>query len=189
MVRGQAALLLVIGALLVSACGFHLRGSVSAALPFDTLHIRDRANDGMLTSQLKTALSRSDVSMVDDPDQADVVLTLRQVRSEQRVLTISPSGNVEEYAVYYTVDFTLWDKQEAGPGLVQTIELQRDYTYDEDQVLETGQEKDRLVRAMRTDAVRNLLQRMQAMNRDSQSNVIEQEESENVPGLQEQSRP
>ena len=73
------ALLLVASALLLSACGFQLRGSYP--LPFATLHLAGIPEVAELHAQIKrTVEAGSGTRIVGTPKEAEATLTLIQLR-------------------------------------------------------------------------------------------------------------
>ena len=86
--------LLLLTVLLLSACGFHLRGQ--AGMPFDTLYL-DAANPGTpFIADLRRNLEANKVKLVGTAEQADVVLNIVLEAPEKQILTRGGSGRVNE---------------------------------------------------------------------------------------------
>ncbi|HEX9811177.1 MAG TPA: LPS assembly lipoprotein LptE, partial [Burkholderiales bacterium] len=123
-------LLLATYYLLLVSCGFHLRGTGDAALPASLATVRvvpftQLANDP-LTVAVRAALAQAGASIVDAPEAPAVVLLGEQ--TETRVASVSTAtAKASGYLVVYSASFRLDGPQ---PLAVQTIRLQRSYSFD-----------------------------------------------------------
>jgi LPS-assembly lipoprotein len=146
-------LIIVFFLLALTACGFHLRGT--ADLAFKTLYIQS----GPLTikKDLIRSLKVNGVTVVDDPQQAELLLDLILERQQQNILSLSGGGLVREYELVYFVEFRLRNPSNEVWGPVQRVEGRRDYSYDDSQLLAKQFEEERLYEDMRTDAVREIM--------------------------------
>ena len=144
----------------VVGCGFHLRGNVELPQGLQTLALDGTASE-VLMSQLRRSLYNNGAVLV-PRSEAPVVLQLGRDQFERRVITLSTSGKAREYALTLRVGFTLQDTE--GKALIaqQVIELERDYRFDETNVLGSGGEEAQLKREMLRDAASRILQRLQA---------------------------
>lgn len=152
-------LLLLLCALALTACGFHLRGMTQ--LSFKTLHI-EKNGASNIARELQRSLATSGVTVVPKPENAEMLLDLMQEDTEKRILSLSGGGRVREYELIYRVTLrlrsatsTLWDAP-------HTIELRRDFTYDDSELLAKEGEEARLISTMRSDAVREIMRRLSA---------------------------
>jgi LPS-assembly lipoprotein len=80
--------------------------------------------------------------------------------NEERILSLSGTGVVREYELFYRVNFRLREPASETWGPVQVVENRRDFTYDDTQLLAKQYEQQRLYEDMRTDAVRELMRRL-----------------------------
>jgi len=161
--RGRLAALLAL-TLAVSACGFQLRGVGS--LPFESLYVQDTGAPS-IERELKRSLKSSGVRLESAPEQAQASLDLMSEHFEKKILSLSSAGKVKEYDVIYRVIFRM---REAGSEVwesPQTVELHRDYTYSDTELLAKDYEEARLAVNMRTDAVREIMRRVGSMKRQN----------------------
>jgi LPS-assembly lipoprotein len=163
-----AAGLLAASVLLLSACGFELRGSTPAStLPFATLYIDNQltgiaANSGVAID-LKRRLSRSGATtIVDDRKAAEAVVQIQNELRDRQILSLNSQGRVREYTLNYRVIFRLTDGagRELRPS--DTVLVQRTLTFNENQVLAKEGEEQSLYRDMQSDMVGQLLRRIGA---------------------------
>lgn len=147
-------------ALLVSACGFQLRGT--AILPFSTLYVQ-AAPTSQFATQLKRAVrAGSGTRIADRPEQAEVILQIMSELQEKQILSLGGGGRVSEYQLRYRVSFRLTDSKNREHIPASEIVLRRDYSFSDDQALSKESEEALLYRDMRSDAVSQLVWRLQA---------------------------
>ena len=150
----------LLAAALLAGCGFQLRGT--AALPFNSMYVQ-AASTSVFAIQLKRAVvSGSGARITERPEQAEVILQILSELQEKQILSLSGGGRVSEYQLRYRVSFRLTDSKNREHIPTSEILLRRDYTYNDSQVLATESEEALLYRDMRTDAVSQLVRRLQA---------------------------
>ena len=121
------------------------------------------ASTSVFAIQLKRAVvSGSGSRITERPEQAEVILQILSELQEKQILSLSGGGRVSEYQLRYRVSFRLTDSKNREHIPASEIVLRRDYTYNDSQVLATESEEALLYRDMRTDAVSQLVRRLQA---------------------------
>ncbi|NOY63507.1 MAG: hypothetical protein GXP10_10245 [Gammaproteobacteria bacterium] len=157
--------LLITLLLLVEACGFRLRGSTDISLTLADTYVTGSAAQSRLAVELRRALRQSGVTVVESRDVAEQILTLDAERKGRRAASLNTRGNIQDYELRYEVDFSLSSR--AGEVVLprQTVTLVRSYSYDQDQVLAKDREEQSLYRTMRSELVRNIMRRLQAVAR------------------------
>ncbi len=145
-------------ALLLSACGFHLRGAYT--LPYESLYI-DLPDNSVLGAGLKRQIRASGgTRMPELKEEAQAIfLQITELR-ERQILSLSTSGRVREVRLRFRFAFRVVDPK--GRDLVPTtgIELSRDLTYDDSAILAKDQEEQLLWRDMESDLVQQVLRRL-----------------------------
>ena len=150
---------MLLAAVMLSACGFHLRGP--ANLPFKTIYL-DFSGNSSLGTELKRYIRASGVTILDDPAEAEAVLQVLADTREKKILTLNTNGRVREYSLYQRFSF-LVKKPDGKVTIAPTeIVLRRDITYDENQALAKQAEEALLYRDMQTDLVQQILRRLSA---------------------------
>jgi len=96
-----------------------------------------------------------------DRTEATAVLRLINDRYDQRVLSVGHGNQVLEYELYYAVQFELVEV--GGDSLVarKTIQLIRDYTYDQNDVLGRQNEQNIIRKDMVREAADRVLRTIQ----------------------------
>jgi LPS-assembly lipoprotein len=143
----------------IAGCGFHMRGTES--LPFRTMYIPG-ATGGIALDLKRNIQSGTDVKLVDDAKSADAILELANERREKIILSLSGSGRVREFRLRYSVSFRVHDLKGQDFVPTSTVQLTRDMTYDDTEILAKEAEEQLLFRDMQTDMVQQVLRRLAA---------------------------
>ena len=154
------AFVLCLLAPVLNSCGFQLRGQ--AAIPYQTLFV-ETPGYSLFANDLERAIrSGSDTKVVTSRDDAQAILRILSEQQEKRILSLSSGGRVREFELRYRLNYRLTDR--AGNDLAPPgqIDLRRDMTYDDTQVLAKESEEQLLYRDMKKDAVQQMLRRLSA---------------------------
>lgn len=163
--RRMKALLALALVVLVSGCGWHLRGGGDASLAGGTPVAFEAKNpDSEFARLVRRKLEGSGAELV-AADKATGARRLSIIgeRREKRELTVNTLGRVSEYELILHIDYLI-----AAPGVegqVQTLSASRPYTYDQTRVLAVADEEDFLVTDMRRDLADQLLRRLERAGR------------------------
>lgn len=156
MIRIKNTLILT-SVLFISACGYQLRGSMD--LPEGLKSIYLQAASSQLTNTFKRTLSSSGGELVEQMAQAGIVVQLVKEKMDRRVLSLSSTGRANEYEIIYSLKFTLLNA--AGKVLFenQTVEINRDYFNDQEDVLGKNNEEQTIREEMYRQAVQKIISR------------------------------
>lgn len=146
-------------ALLLASCGFHLRGD--ATFPFATVFVNAPSSPPITTELTRAITSGSATKVVENATAAEVVLDVPIVADDKDVLSLSSGGSVREYQLVKRVAFRLHDKNGVDWMPAGEVIIRRSYTFNETQVLARDLQEQRLLREMQTDAVQQIIRRMQ----------------------------
>jgi len=114
--------------------------------------------------QMRRLLRGSGTKVVDEPDQAEAKLILRNETQERRVLSVGTTGKVREYELHYGLLFEVRDKDGKLRLPQQAIDVKRDFSFDGTDVLGKEQEQQMLYDDLHHEAAAALLQRLQAIS-------------------------
>src|SRR4029077_6844101 len=121
------------------------------------------ASSPPLAAELRRALGAAgSAKLADAAKDAEVILDIPVVANDKEVLSLSSAGSVLEYLLIKRVQFRLHDadgNEWLPPG---EISLRRSYTFSETEVLARNAQEQRLLKEMQTDAVQQLIRRLQA---------------------------
>ena len=143
-------------ALLLSGCGFQLRGT--ADLPFDTVFVS--GSGGIVLDIKRNIQAGSRTLVVDDPKTAQAVLEFTQESRQKDILSLSAAGRVREFRLLYRVGFRVHDGKGGEYLPVSTLQLARYITYSDADVLAKETEEQLLYRDMQSDMVRQIIRRL-----------------------------
>lgn len=147
---------LLLSALLLSACGFHLRGQ--ASMPFATLYLE--AAGTPLVAELRRGLEANNVRLVSSADKADVVLNIVSEIPDKQILSLGGSGRVTEYQLRYRVSLRAYDNK--GQDWIPAVEMEqlRDFSYNDTAILAKESEEALLQQSMLGDMAQQILRRL-----------------------------
>lgn len=153
--------MLAVGATsLLGACGFRLRGSDQAALPFKTIYLGFPPNSPLGTELRRYIQAGGGTLVVKIPKEAEVLLDVLSETRQKVILSLNSQGRVSEYSLYYKFTFQIRDNSGKIWLAPTDIVLKRDITFNDAQVLSKESEEASLYRDMQTDLVQQILRRL-----------------------------
>jgi len=145
--------------LILSACGFHLKGT--APLPFTTLYT-NISPDSEFGAHLRRAILAASpgLRLVDAPEDAQARLVQLSQQQSLRDISIDARGRVEEYELNLEFSFQVTDAQ--GRFLLEptTLRAQRELPYDPDVVQARESEIATVFRNMRLSMIDRIIRRL-----------------------------
>ncbi len=121
---------------LLAGCGFRLQGAAE-----------------------RRGLDRNEVQMAPSAGEADAVIRVRVDRATRRVLAVSSRNTPTEFEIQYVVEYSVErGGEEAVPA--QRLELTRNFSFDQGELLAKGHEEDILREAMARDLADLVLRRL-----------------------------
>ncbi len=159
---------------LVAGCGFKLRGESS--LPFTSAFV-DAGEAVMNTAGITSSsyTSRRMASQIapllrnylglnhklaPGKEQAAVVIRITNEAREKTILTLSGTGKVREYRLMHRVTLAAYDgsgREVLAPALIQ---LNRDFSYSDEQIMAKEAEEVLLLKEMEQDILRQIVRRL-----------------------------
>ena len=153
-------LLALILAATLAGCGFHLRGVGSSNLPYQAMYIS--LPD---TSEVNIWLQRyikasGSTNIVDNAKEADAIFQQLTDNRQKTILSVNAQGRVTEYRLQLDYRFRVVNQK--GQILVPAneINLTRDITFDDSNVLAKDLEEGLLWRDMNNDLVNQIMRRL-----------------------------
>ena len=153
--------LIALSLVLLAGCGFQLRGA--AELPFESIYVP--GNGGVALALKRSIQAGSRTVVLDDPRQAQARLDVTQESRQKEILSLTAEGRVREYRLLYRVGFRVHD----GKGLEfvapSLLQVTRDMTYSDAQLLAKEAEEQALYRDMQNDMVQQIMRRLATAKR------------------------
>ncbi|MBI4999065.1 MAG: hypothetical protein HZC22_19620 [Rhodocyclales bacterium] len=148
-------------ALLLSACGFHLRGAYS--LPFDTLHIAQPESSELRAIIKRNVEASTQTRITDAANEAQATLRIISDTPAKRILSLNSAGRVREYQLTRTFVFLVANNAGGNYLPQSSIVISREMTFDDSSVLSKEAEEVLLWRDIQNDLVQQLLRRLAAV--------------------------
>jgi len=156
------ALAPVLLALALAGCGFQLRGS--ATVPFQTLYIPN-AKTGIALELKRNIEAGTNAKVIDDPKAADAILELSSETREKIILSLTGTGRVREFRLRYRLNYRVHDGKGGEYVPPSVVQLARDVTYNDAEILAKEAEEQLLFRDMQSDMVQQVLRRLASAER------------------------
>lgn len=146
--------------LVLSACGFKLRGTFDAKLAFDSLHIALSETDDLHAALKRAIESGKTTRIVNDSKTAQAIFSVIGDSKQKNILSLSGTGRVKEFQLVRTFSFRLHNSK--GQNFLQpaTIVVRRDMNFDDTLVLAKESEEAVLWRDIESDLVGQLMRRL-----------------------------
>lgn len=151
---------ILIAALLTSACGYHLRGAYDLPKGMKTIFLQ--GGSPTLREQLKTVLKSSSGQLVTSPDKADIVLRISKDEIERRVLSLSERGRSNDIELAGHLEFEVIDPKSGVLVEREPIDFRREYFNDQQDVIAKDNEETVIRKEMYQQVVRTMINRSRA---------------------------
>ena len=145
-------------AALLSGCGFQLRRAPDFA--FKSIYINVAASSPIGREIKRSLTSGGNVTIVDTPAQADVVMDVLNEDRQKVVVGLGAVGQVREFELRMRLRFRLRSRD--GRELITDAEIvrQQDISYSETVALAKEDEEQLVYRSLQTDIVRQVMRRL-----------------------------
>src|SRR5439155_680787 len=151
------SILISLLSLALAGCGFRLRGT--AEVPFSTVYL-PAATGGIALDLKRNIQAGTNAKFVDDPKQADAVLQFTEETRQKEILSLTGTGRVREFKLRYRVGFRVHDGKGADYVPQSTVELTRDVSFNDAEVLAKEAEEQLLFRDMQSDMVQQIMRHL-----------------------------
>lgn len=145
--------------LLLAGCGFQLRGA--ANLPFESLYVQAPAGSQFATQFQRIVAAGSATRVVNSAKEAAATLIVISELREKNILSLSGTGRVREFQLRYRMSYRMLDNKSVEILPATEIALTRDFSFNDQDTLSKESEEALLFRDMQSDAVQQLVRRLQ----------------------------
>jgi len=156
------SLIVVMCFLLLSGCGFKLRGAYKLPVEMQVTYIDAVQKNSTLTRALVRTLKASDIKVAENAADDIAVLKLSNESKTKRIVSVDASGRAREYTLTYAIDFHVTALTAKFEIEKQTISIDRDFQFDTEDVLGNSREESQLYEEMQQDLIRLILLRLQS---------------------------
>ena len=152
-------LLIFVLALTLAGCGFRLRGT--AELPFSSVYVPG-ASGGIALDLARNIRAGTNAKVVSDAKEADAILQFTSETREKEILSLTGAGRVREFRLRYKVGFRVHDGKGNDFVPQSVLELTRDVSFNDADVLAKETEEQLLYRDMQGDMVQQIMRKLAA---------------------------
>ena len=163
-VRRIRLLALLLGALLMSACGFHLRENASLPAAMQRVHV-DARDGSNLQRKLARALESAGVTIEDARGPGIAELEVPTAAFSTDTLTSGGYARISEYAIHYAVRFRVTDASGRTLVPLQTINMSREFSYDASNTIGNASQVEQIQKSLDDDMVQAIMFRLEAAGR------------------------
>lgn len=148
-------------ALILSSCGFALRGANSGPISNDAVYLQSAQENSALTQGLTTALSNAQLRMVDSMQSAHYVLQIGAEEFSSRTSTVNGRARAAQYNLQLSTRISL---SQGGNELLtdEPLSVERSYFEDTANIAGSTQEIEILQQEMRRELVEQVMRRLRA---------------------------
>jgi len=152
---------IILIALLLSACGYHLRGAFE--LPAGLKNIFLEGGSAPLQAQFKKAMDLSSIPIAASAESAGIVIRIYDERSERRVLSLAATGVANDFELDYRMEYEIVDAKDILLMARQPLEIKREYYNDQLAVIAKESEETTIKNEMYLQAVRTIVNRAKSV--------------------------
>ena len=145
---------------LLSGCGFHLRGGVELPTVMEQTFLSGVPVDSALGVEIGNVLTRHGGIVVAEQGSATATLIINSEKIDKTVIGVDSSGKASEYELRLTLSYRLLDSEKKELVGQQSVRVVRILRFDSSNVLSSETEESELRQEMRRSAVRQMINRL-----------------------------
>ena len=155
MLKIVSSTLLMLCVLLLSACGYHLRGAIE--LPSELKNVYLEGASAPLREQFKLALQSSAVQMVNSRAEAGIVIVVSNEENLTRSLSLGAGGRSNQYGLEYRLNYKITNAKDVILMESSPVEIRREYFNNQQVILGKENEEATIRNEMYQQAVRTMI--------------------------------
>jgi LPS-assembly lipoprotein len=144
---------------MLTACGWHLRGSIALPEDLNSIHLSAEDTHGSLINDMQRALISNNINVVESSADANYSIKLLGERSKRRAASVGGDALASEYELTMEVDYSI-DRGEEPLLEKDTARVIRTYDYNRNQVLGSSGEEDIIKAEMRNELIQQIVRRL-----------------------------
>ena len=151
-------------ALLLSACGYHLRGAL--VLPPGLKNIYLQGASPQLREQFNGVMKVSSVALASSPETAGMIVRIFNEDNQRRTLSLSSGGVANDFELNYRFEYEVVDSKNKVLMARQPVEIKREYFNSQLAVIAKENEETVIRNEMYQQAVRTVINSVRASLED-----------------------
>jgi LPS-assembly lipoprotein len=141
--------------LLLSACGYHLRGALDVPSEMKSVYIEGASEQ--LLEQFRKALQSSNVQLVTARADAGAIIVVSNEENLKRSLSLGASGYANQFGLEYRLNYEITDKNNKPLVKSQSVDIKREYFNNQQLILGKDNEELVIYNEMYQQAVRTMI--------------------------------
>ncbi|WGL17568.1 LPS assembly lipoprotein LptE [Microbulbifer bruguierae] len=145
---------------IISACGWHLRGAPKNFPPGSKLYITTEDPRSQLAESITRLLQTSGLPLAEDSTQADFTLTIHKETEQKRTVSVDAKGQASEYELITSAEYSVRDIN--GHDLLTNAraDVYRTLVWDESEIVSKGEEERLQREEMRRELISRIIDRL-----------------------------
>ena len=157
----QKKLIAILLLIVITSCGFHLRGMTE--ISYKTISLEGK--ELSITKNLKKILNTNKVAIVSSTENPELRVEFLSEESEKRILSLSGQGLVREFEIFYRVRYRIKASDSEIWSQENIIETRKDFTYSDSNLIGKEEEERQLNEAMRIEAITSIFNQIQVIKK------------------------
>ena len=154
---------LLVLCLSLQACGFQLRGSADLPTIMENTYLDMPDRYGEFGRALERTLAGNGINIRNSPQDASAVLKITTARFQRTAASFAGTARIREYRLSFIVDFRVQSPSGDVLSNARHVEIFRDYSFDEQEILAATREEEFLRRDMEAAMVSEVLRRLEEL--------------------------
>ena len=146
-------------ALLLSACGYHLRGALNLPAGLKDVYLQGASPE--LNQQFSKTMKISSIAIASSPEKAGMIVRIFNEDSQRRVLSLNAGGAANDFELDYGFDYEIIDSKNTVIIPRQPLSIKREYFNNQQAIIAKDNEEMVIRNEMYQQAVRSVISRAQ----------------------------
>jgi LPS-assembly lipoprotein len=146
-------------ALLLSACGYHLRGALNLPAGLKDVYLEGASPE--LNQQFSKTMKISSIAVASSPEKAGMIVRIFNEDSQRRVLSLNAGGAANDFELDYGFDYEITDSKNTVIIPRQPLSIKREYFNNQQAIIAKDNEEMVIRNEMYQQAVRSVISRAQ----------------------------
>lgn len=156
--------IVTVTALLISSCGWQLRGQEELDTPSASIFISSNIPNRPYVEHIKRFLDTFGYKTQRNAENADLGVVLINSREDTRISSLNASARAAEYMLTKHVDFIITDSKGDDLTKLVTVSVERIYEFDEQDILASSNEERRIRNEMHQDIAKQIHNRLRSLS-------------------------
>lgn len=150
-IRAASVSVILIATLLLTSCGFQLRGTIAIPTHLQPIAINDETNDRDLKRSIMEIFKNNHVALATSSIKPNSVLTLKELHLQEQIVSVSSGVGAKQYQLNLLLKYEWFVSGDHTPAQEHVLQLARQYTQNMNRILGSSDEKEQLILEMKKE--------------------------------------